>query len=839
MTSVQKSAYGLLEGTYEMSQESESPLGQWNHGLSSMLACLGCTLGIFNISRFAIFSIHFGANFIFQFLVLTLLIGIPLFTFHISLGQLLGTGVLNMWHISPIFKGIGVALLLSQAFIGVYSIIGVSWMFVYFRDSFISKQDVYRWAEPLELYGEDGVRTLKYSNGSYKIEQTVPDYFGGVVLQRRNVLKQEEDLMNVKFSVAFNLAIVWIIVFLSLSKGLKSYGKVVYVFSILPIFGMTLLCAKLLGFLPSTSKGRSFFPETDWSEFFLNSKSWIAAFTEVFLTWGVFGASAMQIASHNRQKHFLYRDSALVIIITISVLLLSAFIANMCSQLLEYNNFLYLPSSFERSTTYIFLQRMDIPLPYSYATTPIRWMLHSGLILGERTIKPGMNMYQESGYQPLRLATELVPATFAAIGPKLISPFWSVLFYFIFIMFGIAQQMAIWYGVISNLLTINIKALKPCWTTITWFTCIAGFILGLPMTTETGIFVVYFLDFVIGCGWWIMVLYLLQLGAIFIVRGRPYSSETIVITLFTRSNYFLQNWIAPMFSFNWNVILPVTLLLLSTSVFKNGGYRMLYNWHSPKFYEYWPPWSRKFGCLLQIMPLFTIPLVGIIQSYLYLTDGPLDLFERIQMLYRPVMENSSDLRNPNLNDVESNNRNNNNNGTNVTTNDDPPPKYTPPPSYSTATGTRIAKLLRQSFRRSMVRIAHVLGTSDSIPSTSNDQQTLPRQLPPPPDYSTVLVEINQCRRGIISVGNSSSIIGNETQCSNEQPPSSPLTAEDVANILRSSLRRNRTLPLHCNSSNNLVEQECTSIQCLVESAAPINQDSIVVLDDTKTEEQST
>ena len=54
----------------------------------------------------------------------------------------------------------------------------------------------------------------------------------------------------------------------------------------------------------------------------------------------------MQITSHNRQKHFLYRDSALVIIITVSVLLLSAFIANMCSQLLEYNNFLYLPSSF-------------------------------------------------------------------------------------------------------------------------------------------------------------------------------------------------------------------------------------------------------------------------------------------------------------------------------------------------------------------------------------------------------------------------------------------------------------------------------------------------------------
>lgn len=95
----------------------------------------------------------------------------------------------------------------------------------------------------------------------------------------------------------------------------------------------------------------------------------------------------------------------------------------------------------ERSATYIFLQRMDVPLPHSYATTPIRWMSHSGLILGERTMKPATNVCQESGYQPLRLATELVPATFAAIGPKIISPFWSVLFYFVFIMFGIAQQV--------------------------------------------------------------------------------------------------------------------------------------------------------------------------------------------------------------------------------------------------------------------------------------------------------------------------------------------------------------------------------------------------------------
>lgn len=35
--------------------------------------------------------------------------------------------------------------------------------------------------------------------------------------------------------------------------------------------------------------------------------------------------------------------------------------------------------------------------------------------------------------------------------------------------------------------------------------------------------------------------------------------------------------------------------------------------------------------------------------------------------------------------------------------DDAPPKYTPPPSYTTATGACLAKILRQSVRRSVRR----------------------------------------------------------------------------------------------------------------------------------------
>lgn len=132
--------------------ETESPIGHWPHSLSSMLACLGCTLGLFNISRFAILSIHFGANFLFQFFILSLIIGLPLFTLQLCLGQQLGAGVIDMWKISPLFQGVGISLLIAQAMTGLYSIVGVSWMFVYFRDSFITKLDRYRWAEPFVYY---------------------------------------------------------------------------------------------------------------------------------------------------------------------------------------------------------------------------------------------------------------------------------------------------------------------------------------------------------------------------------------------------------------------------------------------------------------------------------------------------------------------------------------------------------------------------------------------------------------------------------------------------------------------------------------------------------------
>lgn len=75
-------------------------------------------------------------------------------------------------------------------------------------------------------------------------------------------------------------------------------------------------------------------------------QSWVTAAQEVILTWGILGASVMQIASHNKHKHLLQRDSSLIAVITILILLLSALLANTCVQILRFHGYNYLPNSF-------------------------------------------------------------------------------------------------------------------------------------------------------------------------------------------------------------------------------------------------------------------------------------------------------------------------------------------------------------------------------------------------------------------------------------------------------------------------------------------------------------
>lgn len=161
--------------------------------------------------------------------------------------------------------------------------------------------------------------------------------------------------------------------------------------------------------------------------------------------------------------------------------------------------------------------------------------------------------------------------------------------------------------------------------------------------------------------------------------------------------------------------------------------------------------------------------------------------------------------------------------------EDPPPKYTPPPSYTTATGARLAKFLRQSIRRSVRRIANVLGEGTSRRTTNTNPTHNP-----PPDYNAVLVEMNNTTNaGAVSVtipdGASNTRISTLERLRNLETSSTALTAAEVASILRSSFRRS-TVRRNNNIRNATFNDNMTSlsVQNLVDSAAPIGETSLVM-----------
>lgn len=99
------------------------------------------------------------------------------------------------------------------------------------------------------------------------------------------------------------------------------------------------------------------------------------------------------------------------------------------------------------------------------------------------------------------------------------STFYSILGFSMFLLFGLAQLCAMWQP-----LTISICNYSES-ISVTLVTCFAGLLLGIPLTTESGINIIYFLDSVIGGAWFVLLLWIGLILAIFLVRGRPYSGK--------------------------------------------------------------------------------------------------------------------------------------------------------------------------------------------------------------------------------------------------------------------------------------------------------------------------
>lgn len=126
--------------------------------------------------------------------------------------------------------------------------------------------------------------------------------------------------------------------------------------------------------------------------------------------------------------------------------------------------------------------------------------------------------------------------------------------------------------------------------------CITGLFLSFPFTTDNGIVIVHYLDYIFGGAWWLLVLWTSFIVAIFLVRGSPFTSDVLAKEL--KFNETFSVFLA----FSWNVLVPLALILLSVIEYRKSHSKELFQQKSSNsdHLSNWPNWAKLLGGLLQL-----------------------------------------------------------------------------------------------------------------------------------------------------------------------------------------------------------------------------------------------
>ncbi|KAK2715104.1 sodium-dependent transporter bedraggled-like [Artemia franciscana] len=772
----------------------------WPMQISPIFAFLACTLGLLNISRVSTLTVIYGANFLVQFVVLSVLFGIPLFCFFACLGKHINRGIIDMWVISPVFRGVGISMILCQIIMSIYSIIGTSYVFFYFRDSLITVGHHFKWGTCfIPFRGPDCD-----SNSSFRLEETVPDFFHGVVLQREGwspftpPLRPPESLGSIRFEVAFNLAVIWLITFLSVGRGVVSIGKAVIVYGTVPLVVFTIVAFYTLS-LPVIAPPGTFMDQSSWNEFFINPWSWVNAAREVFMTWSSNAMAIIHVGS-KCQKKYIYRDLMVSAILTLTILVIAGVLGAACYQIVRHSDprlkYNYVASSYETGETYKSLEPVSSMFGHlEKERAPLKNSLVTMYLLGGRILQQRKEV---SGYMVMRQEFELFPAASAMQGiSKEVPTIWPIAYYTSLAIFGIGQHAIVWQSIISALISINRKKLVDWETPIALGLSILGFLGSLVFATSGGIAAVHFMDVLFGSGWINMILVVTLLFAILVVRGTPYSGDSIVAVLGENKGW-KEHFVNPLLVLVWSVFLPIGLVVLTITTFRNSS-RELWIWRQETHLQLWSLRIKQFGCFFQLIPILIVPIDAIVVAWKTLSSSETnDTLELVQNLYRPEMRRrreSSRNRRTRRQRRRERSRAPSRSPSPTPVYTEPPPKYTPPPTYNTATGARVAKILRESFRRLRPSL---------LENASNDAETANQ--PSPPSYAESIQQF--CRSAQSSCQNTLS----ENQ----------ITLNEVSQFIRNSIRRSArpSRPQRDSIVNILSDQDNSeTIMNLAESAA--------------------
>nr|AGY96957.1 high-affinity octopamine transporter protein 1 [Limulus polyphemus] len=318
----------LTENASEDGEGDDRPT--WGKKADFLLSIIGFAVDLANVWRFPYLCYKNGGGvFLIPYLLMLVFGAMPLFYMELALGQYNRLGPISVWKICPLFKGVGYCAVLISWYVSFYYNVIIGWTVYFIYKSFSSELPWMKCGNEwnTNLCSTGGLPNSSDVNSTdlNVLNKTSPalEFFDREVLEV-HLSTGFHDLGAPRWQLVICVFIVFLILYLSLFKGVKSSGKVVWVTATAPYIILTILLLRGV-LLPGAINGMNYYLRPDVHKL-LDSQVWIDAAVQVFYSVGVGFGVHLTYASYNKFHNNCYRDCLLTTAINSSTSFFSGFV---------------------------------------------------------------------------------------------------------------------------------------------------------------------------------------------------------------------------------------------------------------------------------------------------------------------------------------------------------------------------------------------------------------------------------------------------------------------------------------------------------------------------------
>ncbi|XP_055936488.1 sodium- and chloride-dependent glycine transporter 1-like isoform X3 [Argiope bruennichi] len=504
--------------------EAEVERGTWTGKFDFLLSLLGYSVGLGNVWRFPYLCYSNGGGaFLIPFICMMLLAGLPLMFMELSFGQYASLGPIAIFdRFCPLFTGLGYGMVIVSGTVMLYYNMIIAWTIFYMFASWNSQLPWEHckpeWSTPA-CYSHSDAQDCMSKNGTYynrtcfdanytlahnlsflikNMTKKPPadEYFVHYVLGESSGI---EETGGIRWSLAACLVLAWVIVFLCLSKGVQSSGKVVYFTALFPYVVLVILFFRGVT-LPGAKNGILFYVTPDWSRL-ATAQVWGDAAVQIFFALSPAWGGLITLSSYNKFHNNCYKDS---LIVSISNVLTSIFAGFVIFSVIGY-------------------------------------------LAHELNVEVGKVVDEGAG-----LAFIVYPEVVARLP---VAPLWAFLFFFMLLTLGLDSQFALLETVTTAILD-RFPTLREKKTWVVFFLSLMGYCGGIIFTTNAGVFWLELFD-KYAANFSVLIIAICECLLISWNYGAEKFLRDIEKMIGVKSHAWMVFW-----SIMWRVLTPATLVFI-------------------------------------------------------------------------------------------------------------------------------------------------------------------------------------------------------------------------------------------------------------------------------------